>query len=106
MVKLIEGVPGVFLHYCPGCENYHYFHTTYPNRSNAQWAFNHNLDQPTFHPSMNVVGQCHYWLQEGRITYLNDSDHYLRNQTIPLPEFDENDPILHKWIRFLTSRVL
>jgi hypothetical protein len=105
MVKLVEGVPGVYLHYCPGCELYHYFHTTYPNRSKATWSFDGNMTQPTFHPSMNIVGQCHYWLRNGKIEFLGDCDHSLRNQTVDLPEFNPDDPLLQKWIDMLGLRV-
>lgn len=30
---------------------------------------------------------CHYWLKDGMITYLEDSAHELKGQTVVLPEF-------------------
>lgn len=89
MVKLVEGTPGVFIHFCPGCKDFHYFHTTYKNRSNASWSFDGNLEQPSFHPSMNIgPSYCHYWLKLGKIEFLGDCHHALKGQTVDLPDFD------------------
>jgi hypothetical protein len=106
MVKLVEGVSGVFLHLCPGCKDFHYFHTTYKNRSNASWSFDGNLEQPTFHPSMNIgPSYCHYWLRQGKIEFLADCQHALKGQSVELPEFELDNEDLKYLLEMLGRRV-
>jgi hypothetical protein len=101
MVKLVEGSPGVFFHYCPGCKDFHYFHTTYKNRSNASWTFDGNLEQPSFHPSMNIgPSYCHYWLRNGKIEFCGDCHH-----SVDLPTFERDDPLLGDLLDMVIRRV-
>ena len=106
MVKLVEGTPGVFFHYCPGCRDFHYFHTAYKNRSDASWTFDGNMEQPTFHPSMNIgPSYCHYWLRNGKIEFLGDCHHELKGQTVDIPEFERDDPILGELLDMVVEMV-
>lgn len=78
-----------YAHYCPGCETLHTFAVFKPfiNKDGvkSQWTFNGDVNNPTFLPSMNIVGYCHYWLKGNSIEYL-DAHHVLHGQTIPLPD--------------------
>lgn len=93
--------------HCPGCDDNHIVTT--------KWTFNGNLDKPTFTPSILTRGghyvpghtgecwctynaahtddpsgfrclQCHSYITDGRIQFLNDCSHSLAGQTIGLPE--------------------
>lgn len=104
--------PGVFLWWCPGCEETHGVWTDAPNASNgAKWTFNGNLEKPTFSPSLKVTGVlpltkaqiqayengtplptptplvCHTFIKSGKIEYLTDCTHKLAGQTIDMQPF-------------------
>lgn len=77
--------------FCPGCKNYHAFTTKHPTFS--PWTFNGDLDKPTFSPSMlcnkdHVESRCHSFVKDGKIQFLNDCFHELKNQIVELPEID------------------
>ena len=77
-------IDGDFNHWCQGCEQFHLINTKRKNMNNAQWSFNGNFDKPTFNPSINIIGQCHYFIRNGMIEYCADSKHNLAGQTVPL----------------------
>jgi hypothetical protein len=79
-----------YLHWCPGCEQMHIINTEKPNRLGTIWKFNGNVDSPTFTPSINHPGYCHYFIRNGNIEYCSDSTHQFSGQTIPLPEFPKD----------------
>lgn len=93
--KLIESTPegsteGLgYLHWCPGCKTHHYINVEKKNMWGAVWSFNRNLDKPTFNPSINLVGRCHYFLHDGRIAFCSDSTHQLAGQTVDLPDLPD-----------------
>lgn len=94
--------------FCPGCKTHHVIATVVPQSNGAKWAFNGNMDKPTFTPSLlvrtgkyvpghadfddegieslNVI--CHSFITDGRIQFLGDCTHELKNQTVDLPEID------------------
>lgn len=76
-----------FLHWCPGCKQLHLINTEKPNRLKAIWSFDGNLESPTFSPSINHVGLCHYFIRSGNIEFCSDSKHEYAGQTIPIPTF-------------------
>ena len=81
----LDGEPA---HYCEGCRRLHLISVTKPNQySNAQWTFNNDYEKPTFTPSINIVGHCHYFITDGNIMYCGDSTHSLAGLTVPLPNF-------------------
>ena len=68
---------------CPGCNDWH--------GVDSKWAFNGNIDRPTFSPSVLVTipgseSRCHSFVNNGNIEFLGDCTHKLANQTIELPE--------------------
>lgn len=89
-VKQVAGPSGKVLgwrHWCPGCKMNHVIYTDPGAQSNGHhWRFNGDAESPTFHPSINIVGQCHYFVQTGRIEYCGDSKHALAGQTVDLPD--------------------
>lgn len=86
---------------CPGCDHGH--------MPTPSWAFNGDLERPTFSPSILVRGfdwptdeerarimageevprrpfVCHSFVRDGRIEFLGDCTHPLAGQTVDLPE--------------------
>ena len=85
--------------HCPGCDIGHPFRVESDNPQRPSWTWNGDLDKPTFQPSMLVnqsvpESRCHSFVTDGNIRFLGDCWHDLKNQTIALPELDEDgDPI-------------
>lgn len=63
------------------------FNLEKPNSNNAIWKWDGNRERPTFTPSMNIVGRCHYHLTAGKLIFYADSIHSLAGQTVDLPDF-------------------
>jgi len=91
-----------FLIFCPACGNGHLF--------DSRWTFNGNFDKPTFKPSMLVKGTvpitdwehtkimngekiepkkliCHSFVTDGKIKFLSDCTHSMKNKEVQLPKF-------------------
>jgi hypothetical protein len=76
-------------HWCPGCKGMHVIPTDSRGQANGhKWTFDGNMEAPTFHPSINIVGQCHYWIRAGKIEYCSDSKHKLAGKTVALPDLE------------------
>lgn len=89
---LYEQKPGVFMHWCPGCKMPHPIHVGDRNHLGASWGWNSSITKPTFVPSVNVAnGRCHYFITDGQIRYLTDSQHALAGTTVELPVFPEDE---------------
>jgi hypothetical protein len=95
MSKLLEskrqdGAKGLIF-YCPGCKMYHSV-TIAPARNDngASWTWNGDMDKPTFNPSvgtfMGTEQQCHLFVRNGQIQFLDDSHHDLRGKTVEMEE--------------------
>jgi hypothetical protein len=81
---------GVHMHWCPGCSSFHLIDVEQPNpRNGARWSFDGNVFRPTFSPSINIVGSCHYFIRNGYIEFCADSQHALAGQTVELPAIPE-----------------
>lgn len=79
-------------HWCPGCKMLHRIDVNAPNRTtNARWTWNNDPVNPSFAPSINIVGQCHYFINEGKIIFCSDSKHELAGQTVDLPDIPEDE---------------
>lgn len=93
---------------CPGCKNPHIM----PVTGDRGWGFNHNLEKPTFTPSILARGQepitdeelerlkngekltprpyvCHSFVTDGQIKFLDDCTHALKGKTVELSETEE-----------------
>ena len=63
------------------------------------WAFNGNMERPTFSPSMLARSRdgegndhvCHSFLRDGRWEYLSDCGHAMAGQTVDVPTWDDDD---------------
>jgi len=106
---------GQIAHYCPACDELHYFAVDEPFKNGARWEYNGDPLKPSFSPSMLVrtghfvpghetkecwcsyeerfgepapfgCGICHYFLKNGRIEYLTDSTHKLAGMRVALVE--------------------
>lgn len=97
-----------WLVFCPGCQCGHMFYVDeafarrhlHPRvRDNAHvkppvWGFNGDAEHPTFKGSMLVnqhdpKRRCHSVVTNGKIRFLNDCFHGLRNQTVELPDYTD-----------------
>jgi hypothetical protein len=83
----------VYAFHCPGCGYDHSF-TVGPGRTEKdhRWTFNGSLDKPTFQPSLLCnkdipACRCHSFVTDGRIQFLADCWHKLKDQTVDLPEW-------------------
>lgn len=55
-----------------------------------QWTFNGNFDKPTFSPSLQYPGRCHFNLIDGQLHFCADCNHPLANKVVPLEPFPED----------------
>ncbi len=131
-VKVVADMDGNFYSLrflCPGCAKYkdgtyqsHSVHVAnwLPEEmgastrvtSTAKWTFNGDLDSPTLSPSVLTwatnpstgadIFRCHSFVTNGKIQFLGDCSHELKNQTIELPEIpvDDEDLSITPLIRF------
>ena len=73
---------------CPACQRPHTI-----NHSLNGWSFNGDIEKPTFGGSIGFHGEdsggayCHSSVENGNITYYNDSQHSLAGHTLELPEY-------------------
>lgn len=78
-----------YRHWCPGCKANHVIYTDPKAQGNGHyWRFNGDMISPTFEPSINIVGQCHYFIRSGQIQYCGDSNHKLAGQTVDMVELE------------------
>lgn len=74
---------------CPGCGDVHII----PTAGARAWQYNGNMDAPTFRPSIlaryyngeKVHAICHSFVTDGKIQFLGDCTHHLKNQIVDLP---------------------
>ena len=102
MAKLVHPEINGYGFPCPGCKSYHVITTQKP-QGNPVWTFNGNIASPTFSPSLlcrtgpmgpfskhpGMVYVCHSFIKDGKIQFLGDCTHDLKNQTVPLRELDD-----------------
>lgn len=94
-VACADGAIG-YGHYCPGCDTVHIIWTA---GRKVQWAFNQDVNRPTFSPSVRLYElkytdedgdhpertTCHYHLIDGALRFCADCEHVLSGSTVPLP---------------------
>jgi Family of unknown function (DUF6527) len=86
--------------WCPGCDG--------PHAVNVEgvdaWTWNGDVEKPTLNPSIlcwtnhkdgvrlpegQRVTLCHSFVRDGRIQFLGDCPHALKNQTVDLPDWPD-----------------
>ena len=102
MGKKVTGVqnqPHHFLFWCPGCKMAHGFNAG-EGSTKPVWKFNFNMECPTLSPSYltwwdsgpeKIKHRCHSFIKNGKIQFLGDCTHDLKNQTVELPDFDKEE---------------
>ena len=76
--------------WCPGCEEAHVI--------DLRWNFNDDYKKPTADPSLRVLDidnngmeigtKCHLLVENGKLTYLMDSQHKLAGHTVEMVDVD------------------
>lgn len=84
---------GLLMWDCPGCNEAHGAHTKQPNPlTGAKWQFNGDFTAPTLTPSVHVKiegkTKCHCFITSGIIHFLDDCDHNLKGQAVPMLPWD------------------
>lgn len=97
-MKVIQADDLTYIFYCPGCKGHHGVWVDKPNPENGhQWTFHGTFERPTFSPSIHIHFQnskgeqqtiCHSFVKDGKIEFLGDCVHELKNQTVELPDVD------------------
>ena len=80
-MKIHQQADNNFVFFCPGCNCAHGF--------NSRWEWNNDFNSPTISPSILSIGEkrCHSFVKNGKIQFLNDCEHELKNKTVELPEW-------------------
>jgi hypothetical protein len=96
--KLRSAEGGRILFFCPGCNHGHMINVG--DSPGPRWGYNNNPVLPTFTPSILVssggykdedgediprVTHCHSFVTDGKIQFLSDCEHSLKNQTVDIP---------------------
>ncbi len=76
--------------YYPGCKYEHAVNVD--SAKGTAWGWNNSLEKPTFTPSILVwqsrpEARCHSFVTDGKIQFLADCFHELKNQTVELPDW-------------------
>lgn len=91
--RLVTDNCTLYFFWCPGCSEQHHYNCDCKNgRPNWEYSGDHN--SPTFHPSVRYLpphSQCHFFVINGRIQYLNDCDHKLAGQTVDMVPYPSDE---------------
>ena len=80
--------------FCPGCQQGHSFRIERGslNPNAPVWQWNGDFEKPTFTPSLLVnrgtERQCHLFVSDGKIQYLQDCHHEYRGCTVDMVEME------------------
>lgn len=91
--KLLKMGDSIYFH-CPGCNTLHPYRIQGDPTRGPIWGYNGNVEAPTFTPSLLVnnsrpESRCHLYVTDGRIQYLGDCFHNLKNTTIDMVDIPE-----------------
>ena len=90
--QVLDGAMLWFL--CPGCDRAHAI-TIESSIPEKNWKWNGSFDRPTIEPSIKATWEfgeervkhcCHSVITDGKITFVDDCTHSLKNTTVSLPE--------------------
>lgn len=86
-----SNVKGMVTFHCRGCGHSHavYLDEFYPEHDpvpGPRWHFNNDFVKPTRTPSILCLGpvRCHIFVTDGVLHYLDDCEHELRGQAVPM----------------------
>lgn len=109
---------GQIAHYCPACDELHFYAVAEPFPNGARWSFNGDAQNPSLTPSMLIktghyvdrpgwsnkpgdcaicdaggeygsCGICHYFLSAGWLEYCQDSTHKLAGMRLRMVPIPE-----------------
>lgn len=88
--KLLYMGESIYFH-CPGCDMLHPIHIS---GAGAVWDWNKNPASPTFNPSLLVFkdepgSRCHLFIIDGKIQFLGDCFHDMKNTTVEMVDIPE-----------------
>lgn len=90
-----DNPPRQYFFHCPGCKIDHGFTVGEPKRGpeDPRWEFNGSFELPTFTPSLLCNRSfpdsiCHSFVIDGKIQFLGDCHHELRETTVELPDWE------------------
>lgn len=78
---------GIWVFWCPACDDAHMYQTGEKFPPGVQWEFNGNIASPSFTPSLLMSGvrpRCHLFVTNGMICYCGDCGHSVAGKTIPM----------------------
>lgn len=81
----------LILFHCPGCG---YGHALRVEGKEPRWQWNGDLVLGTFSPSLlvnqfDLAQRCHSFVRDGKIQFLGDCFHDLKNQTVDVPAWED-----------------
>lgn len=87
-----------YVFHCPGCKNGHYVIVKGDEKKMPIWGWNGDVDKPTIKPSIitfeRIKGKdvtiCHSFVTDGKIKFLGDCKHELKNQTVQLEPMEDS----------------
>lgn len=94
--KIKSLINGGQIFFCPGCKKTHILNI-FPKET--KWNFNDDYVVPTFYPDIKITIKhykdddviketiCHFYIVDGYIQFLEDSNHTLRGETVELPNW-------------------
>ena len=92
-MKVKEVRKGMWMFWCPACNDEHYVYTSHPGETGPRWEFNNKPEAPTFSPSINITTnhpkkarRCHLYITDGFLRYMSDSQHILAGHTVKMEE--------------------
>lgn len=81
--------------HCPGCGETHGISID-PQRARQMsdgtrpcWTFNGSVESPTFTPSVNYTGHCHFTVTNGQSQFYQDCAHQHKGETLDLPAWED-----------------
>jgi hypothetical protein len=97
-VKLCVSTQGYAIFKCPGCGYNHHIRVKIDGQALLPppiWDWNGSEVMPTILPSINfqtadldgIDVHCHSFVKDGKIQFLCDCTHALKNQTIEIPDW-------------------
>ena len=97
--KLKVSEQGYAIFRCPGCEYNHRIRVKIGGQAllpEPVWDWNGSEDAPTISPSINFQAvddqgkdvHCHSFVSKGKIQFLGDCTHKLKDQTVEIPVWE------------------
>jgi hypothetical protein len=100
LIQIKDRQGEAYVFYCPGCEmnhivpvKYEQLHASTKGKEKPVWAFNGNLDKPSFRPNFKIEWfgaeppqRCHSIIRDGEIIFLVDSTHKLSGARVKMKD--------------------